>query len=196
MAPRRRAPSNRRVIVIGGVGLVLIVAFFVWSRSQGGDGGGPVGAPTTTSTVPGPPDTRPGALEPDVPDDAAPEVPGGSFEVFSTRDPFEPPIDLTPPGPPEPGPAPPGPTPPTTAPTPVPAPSPNPAPGIAVALLEVFEQDGTPTARVQVGSTVYTVKAGDTFATSFRVVSLAGTCGQFLYGDSPFQLCEGEQVIK
>ena len=42
----------------------------------------------------------------------------------------------------------------------------------------------------------YTVAAGQVFATSYKVVSLSGTCGQFLYGDSPFSLCEGEQVIK
>ena len=52
-------------------------------------------------------------------------------------------------------------------------------------------------ARVQVGSTVYTVAAGQTFATSYKVVSpRPAPCGQFLYGDSPFSLCEGEQVIK
>jgi hypothetical protein len=48
-----------------------------------------------------------------------------------------------------------------------------------------------------VGSTVWaTFTAGQTFATSYKVVSLSGTCGQFLFGDSPFSLCEGEQVIK
>lgn len=193
MARRARPPSNRRVVVIGAVGLVLIAAFFVWSRSQGsGDGAGSEAPATTTTTAatPGPAPT--GGVEPP---DAEPEVPGGSFEVFSTRDPFEPPIDLTPAPAPTPSPTAPAPGPTTPAPT-APAPGPAPAPGVAVALLEVFEQDGALRARVQVGSTVYTVGPGDTFATSFRVVSLAGTCGQFLYGDSPFQLCEGEQVIK
>jgi hypothetical protein len=37
---------------------------------------------------------------------------------------------------------------------------------------------------------------GDTFATSYKVVSLNEPCGQFLFGDSPFQLCEGEETIK
>jgi hypothetical protein len=60
----------------------------------------------------------------------------------------------------------------------------------------VFDQAGTTLAVVQVGSTQYTVGAGQVFATSYKVVSLSGTCGQFLYGDSPFSLCEGEQVIK
>jgi hypothetical protein len=80
----------------------------------------------------------------------------------------------------------------TTAP-----PSNEPAQGTSVALLDVFQQaDGTPMAKVQVGSTVYTVGAGDGFASSYRVVSLNAPCGQFLFGDSPFKLCEGEEVIK
>ncbi len=61
---------------------------------------------------------------------------------------------------------------------------------------EVFDQNGTTTAVVQVGSQQYTVAAGQQFATSYKVVSISGTCGQFLYGDSPFTLCQGEQVIK
>jgi hypothetical protein len=49
-----------------------------------------------------------------------------------------------------------------------------------------------------VGSTVYTVTEGQTFATSYQVVSLdvAEGCGEFLFGDAPFSLCVGEQVIK
>ena len=76
-------------------------------------------------------------------------------------------------------------------------PSNEPAPGTSVALLDVFQQgDGTPMAKVQVGSTVYTVGVGDVFASSYRVVSLNAPCGQFLFGDAPFKLCEGEEVIK
>ena len=70
------------------------------------------------------------------------------------------------------------------------------APSLPNGQFDVFDQGGVTMARVQVGSTVYTVAAGQTFATSYKVVSLSGTCGQFLFGDSPFSLCEGEQVIK
>lgn len=76
------------------------------------------------------------------------------------------------------------------------APSFEPPAGTPVALLDVFDDNGTTRARVQVGSTVYTVGIGDTFATSYRVVDLAGQCGDFLYGDSSFSICEGQQVIK
>jgi hypothetical protein len=40
------------------------------------------------------------------------------------------------------------------------------------------------------------VGAGDTFAVSYKVISLQGRCGQFLFGDSSFQLCEGRTTIK
>ncbi len=66
----------------------------------------------------------------------------------------------------------------------------------AVALLDIFDENGQRMARVRVGSTVYTVGVGDTFATSYRVVSIGDTCAQFLFGDDPFELCEGEEVVK
>ena len=77
-------------------------------------------------------------------------------------------------------------------------PSYNPTQGTTVALLDVYLDGQTVLAKVQVGSTVSTVGVGDVFGpgTSYRVVSLDEPCGQFLYGDSPFQLCEGQQVIK
>ena len=65
-----------------------------------------------------------------------------------------------------------------------------------MAVIDVFDQAGTTVAVVQVGSTQYTVAAGQEFATSYKVVALSGTCGQFMYGDSPFSLCKGEQVMK
>jgi hypothetical protein len=126
---------------------------------------------------------------------AAPSESVDSFEVFAVRDPFEPPftetVDTT------------APTTGTTTPgqttTPTTSPSFEPPAGQTVSVLDVFENtDGTVAARVQVGSTVYTVVAGQTFATSYQVVSLDADsgCGVFLYGDTQFELCEGEQVIK
>jgi hypothetical protein len=130
-----------------------------------------------------------------------------SFDVFATRNPFEPVIQVTPTAPPgttTPGqttvPTTPGTTAPgTTGPGTTQPPSFEPGAGQPVALLDVFtETDGRVRARVQVGSTVYTVSEGETFATSYQVVSLdpVSGCGQFRFGDSPFELCEGEQVIK
>ena len=52
-------------------------------------------------------------------------------------------------------------------------------------------------ADVRVNSTVYTQLApGEVFAGSYKVVSLAGTCGSFLFGDERFRLCKGEEVLK
>jgi hypothetical protein len=52
-------------------------------------------------------------------------------------------------------------------------------------------------ADVRVNDTVYTRLApGATFATNFKVVSLQGQCGTFLFGDERFQLCKGEEVLK
>jgi hypothetical protein len=128
-----------------------------------------------------------------------------TFDVFATKNPFEPVIIVTPPN---------GSTPTTGGSTPTTSggggggggggattttalPTNEPGPGTSVALLAVTQQpDGTPSATVQVGSTVYTVGEGDVFATSYRVVSLDDPCGQFLFGDAPFRLCEGEEVIK
>jgi hypothetical protein len=90
-----------------------------------------------------------------------------TFEVFETRDPFAPPEN------------------------------PTPTKGQTVAVLGIFaDSSGKPRAHVRVRSTVYNVGAGDTFAVSYEVVSLKDRCGQFLFGDSTFQLCAGEETIK
>ena len=65
-------------------------------------------------------------------------------------------------------------------------------------LIDVFrDKAGNVKAHMQVGSTVYVVGVGTTFAHgTYRVVSLDPPCGQFLYGDAPFRLCQGEQTLK
>jgi hypothetical protein len=68
-----------------------------------------------------------------------------------------------------------------------------------VSLLEVFTNAaGRLVASVRVNDTTYQVGPGDTFATSYRVLDLNRDtrCGQFLFGDDRFGLCEGEQVQK
>jgi len=49
-----------------------------------------------------------------------------------------------------------------------------------------------------VSGVVYQVREGDVFADSYQVVSLdQGTgCGEFLFGDSQFTLCEGQEILK
>ena len=81
-------------------------------------------------------------------------------------------------------------------------PSNNPGPGQTVTLVDVYRNSaGVTKAHVQVGSVVYDVGEGATFADgAYRVVSLdvsgGKSCGQFLYGDSAFRLCQGQQTLK
>jgi hypothetical protein len=202
--------ERRRLIVLGSVAgflvLLLLVKFVVFSGGGGSD--------KTAATLPGSALSSLPSVNTTAPSSRSTRTPA-TFDVFATKNPFEPVIIVTPSDgggggggstPTTGG----GSTPttggnggtPTTGgngqPTPTTAPPSNePGPGTSVALLDVFqEQDGTEMAKVQVGSTVYTVGEGDVFATSYRVVSLSAPCGQFLFGDAPFQLCEGEEVIK
>ena len=136
-----------------------------------------------------------------------------TFEVFGGKNPFTRPLSLpssmSPDEPPDPGDGATTPTTPTSTPgsTGSPATTAPAAPtqseqqptrGQSVALLDVFDDaDGTK-AQVKVGSTAYLVGAGDVFATSYKVVSLdLGTgCGRFLFGDSTFELCRGQEILK
>jgi len=69
--------------------------------------------------------------------------------------------------------------------------------GTTVSLISVITLgDGTKQAVVRVSGTDYTVGVGDTFAGSYQVVSLTDTGGTFLFGDSPFTLAVGEEILK
>jgi hypothetical protein len=68
-----------------------------------------------------------------------------------------------------------------------------------VSLLEVFtDQSGRVVASVRVNDVTHQVGEGEDFATSYRVLDLdIGTrCGQFLFGDDRFRLCEDEETLK
>lgn len=181
------APQDRRrLALIGGVGAGLVALLLVARLLSGGGGGGgtadttfvpelPV-VTTTTTTVP------------------APEIPGGSFDVFATKDPFAPVIQIDTGGGGDAGAT--GATGASGATGSSGGGSVTPSAGTAVAVVDVLDQNGTTVAQVRVGSTVYTVTAGQSFATSYMVVGISGQCVQLLYGDAPFQLCKGEEVIK
>jgi hypothetical protein len=183
--------ERRRLIVLGSVAGFLVVVFIARLLFFSGGGGSnstiASSLPTFPSVIPTSSTTTPSSRSTRTP---------STFDVFATKNPFEPVIIVTPTsggtGSTTPTSGGSGGTTATTAP-----PSNEPAQGTSVALLDVFQQaDGTPMAKVQVGSTVYTVGTGDGFASSYRVVSLNAPCGQFLFGDAPFKLCEGEEVIK
>jgi hypothetical protein len=196
------------MIVLGAIlGVVLLGAIAKFTIFSGGGGGSGTASGTTLSLPRGIAEqTTTTITKPSSRSTGSP----ATFDVFATKNPFEPVIIVTPPDgttpttggtgpttPTTPGPG--GPSGPggTTPPTVTTVPSDQPPAGTSVALLDVFQSsDGTPKAKVQVGSTVYTVGDGTVFATSYRVVSLNAPCGQFLFGDAPFKLCVGEEVIK
>ncbi|MBV8984878.1 MAG: hypothetical protein JOZ68_18235 [Acidimicrobiia bacterium] len=196
------APDRQRLLVIAGGGVVALLIFLllVLPKLAGGGGGGgstaqpplvrPPRSSTTTTIAP-----RGGPAE--------------SFEVFNTKNPFQPLINPTSAG----G----G----STSAT-VPAGSTGggttqttvagggvgtggatggaataPRRSQQVALLNVYAKGGETVADVRVNDTVYTAVApGQTFASNFQLVSLQGQCGTFLFGDERFQLCKGEEVLK
>ncbi|MCU1456814.1 MAG: hypothetical protein JWL73_906 [Actinomycetia bacterium] len=67
---------------------------------------------------------------------------------------------------------------------------------VTVQLLGVGAAFGQPTATVKLGDKTDTVTVGQTFETSYRLLSLTDRCGTFVYGDSPFQVCVGETAVK
>jgi len=193
---------NRRAMIIGAVGLVAVILILVIPRLGGG------GSPSSS-----PPTTAPGTVLPGLP--GAPsttttEVAPG-FEAFMTKDPFTPlasPVGA--PGGSAGGGA--GSSTSTTAASSAPGGSgagasaagasgggsTAPSQGQTVALLDVYASNGSTVASIRVNDSVYRASPGQTFDTNYKVVSLdlSTGCGQFLFGDSEFKLCKGQQVLK
>ncbi len=195
------AENRQRVIVIAAAGAVVLLLFFlvILPNLFGGGGGG--GGGTTAQ----PPLVRPSTTTTTLPAPAAP----GSFDVFMGKNPFTPLASPAGAGGTTGG----GTTGTTlagggtaaaggsTGTTVVSGASGGaataPRASQRVALLNVYTKNGQTVADVRVNDTVYTAVApGQTFASSFQVVSLQGKCGTFLFGDERFQLCEGEEVLK
>jgi hypothetical protein len=206
---------NRRVIILAGAAVVLILAIFVLPGLLFGGGGGSEDPFATAPTTPGATPTTASPTE------SIPET----FETFSDKNPFVPLVATNPGGAPETTDTTLPPETVITVPddgsviiiedgdgtegttdgstgggegetttTTVPPRQPD-----RVSLLEVYrDQDERTTASVRVNDITYLVKPGDSFATSYRVLSLdiRTRCGQFLYGDERFALCEGDEVLK
>jgi hypothetical protein len=190
---------SKPFLVVAAVGLVLIVGFLAF-RLLGSDGGGDDAASTASTAATGGSGSPAATTTTTTP--AEPTTPNGSFDVFTTKNPFQPlvvetsttgtgttgettetsaaPADETV-------------TPPPTVPS-----EQAPAASTPVSVLEVYQEGTVVKARMQVGANSYVVGVGETFATSYKVISLdvATGCGQFQYGDSTFPLCVGEQVLK
>ncbi len=68
--------------------------------------------------------------------------------------------------------------------------------GHRVRVIDVYQEDGSGRAQVQVDGTVYTVDEGERFAQNFQLMSTSGQCATMLFGDDEFTLCEGEEILK
>lgn len=86
---------------------------------------------------------------------------------------------------------------PTPAPAPAPARPPAPAAPARFGLVQVGQDaSGMAFASIRVDGRVFQAVEGQEFAGRYKVVSLdaASRCGEFLYGDQRFSLCEGEET--
>jgi hypothetical protein len=202
--PRRRAasrdPNRRALIVLGAFLAVAMLLFFVVKPlllGGGGKGNTRALSPPVTRVTPSPTSTTTTTSRP------APEE---TFEVFGSKNPFQPPNGAPGAGT-TPTTAPGGGTPSTGGGTATTIPSTDgggasgsetaPRASQRVALLDIYQLNGATVADVRVNSTVYPHLApGEQFAGSYKVVSLEGTCGSFLFGDERFRLCKGEEVLK
>ncbi len=68
--------------------------------------------------------------------------------------------------------------------------------GTTITLQQIRDVGGTLRATVTVNGVSYDVGVGDTFAGSYKVVSLSETKGVFMFGDSAFELSVGQQILK
>jgi len=213
-------PRNRRALAIGAVAVVVLIAFLGVKLAGGGGGGAPAAAPSSPATTLAP--GIPGGLPPTTTVTGTGTTPS-TFEVFSSKDPFQSPLGsatTTPgagsvgtsgPGGTGSGPGASGPTATTAGSGPGPVGtsgasaaggttggSTAPSRGQQVELLDVYASSGKDFASIQVNDTVYSASTGQTFDTDYRVVdlSLATGCGDFAFQSRGFHLCKGQQILK
>jgi hypothetical protein len=116
-------------------------------------------------------------------------VVSGGFQVSQPRDPFRPLITETSPVAGQPGA---GGTPGSGSGN---GSSFNPS-GTTITLQEIRDVAGIIRATVIVNGISYDVGVGETFAGSYKVISLTATKGVFMFGDSAFELTVGQQILK
>lgn len=72
----------------------------------------------------------------------------------------------------------------------------EPSKSSAVTLQEIVRDSSSQKAIVKVNGSTYTVAVGETFAGSYKLTRISGSCASFVQGDSPFTLCTGQSVLK
>jgi hypothetical protein len=195
---RRTSSKGSRSGILLGVAGALIASLLVYQVFLKGDDtpvAASAGKPAVSAVASGD-----GATTTTVP--LEPELPNGSFDELTLRDPFEP-IGQVDTGGSDGGTTE---TSTTTSPdtsgtiptTPTTSPAQNPASGTQVALLDVTDiGGGVLQARVRVDGTEYSVLVGQQFAGNYMLIAFtSASCANFTYADSTFNLCTGEQVIK
>ena len=192
-------------LCLGAVGLVGVA--LLWT---GGDDAGPG---ELDDVVPAQ-ETTEEPEEDDLEDEVAEPMPVVTYEIYLARDPFDPVVpepvdDTTDPEAPDPDdPDAPDPDDPD-APDPDDPDAPDPddpdrcvgdeevvCNGEVVSLLDITTENGEAVAVVQVDTTVYEVRAGETFAQRYRLLSIDAEQVSALFGDSRFTLHLGERVMK
>lgn len=129
------------------------------------------------------------APPPAVPGTAVEEKDADTFEIYQSKDPFEPLLATQTQ---QPGvPASPG----TPVSTPGAAPT-APASKTQITLMDIYTENNVKFASIQVGSTLYKVKEGETFATNYKLVSAGTDSATILYGDDSATLKIGETIFK
>ena len=209
-------PRNRRALAIAAVFVVILIVFLGVKLAGGSGGGTPAAAPSTVTTLaPG----IPGGLPATTSTTAGGTTPS-TFQVYSSKDPFQSPPGFSTNatgatgtgtgGSGSSGAAPAGGTTSTTAGSGsvgtsgasaaggTTGGSTAPSRGQQVELLDVYASDGTDYASIRVNDTVYRASTGQAFDTDYRVVdlSLATACGDFSFQSKGFQLCKGQQIVK
>ncbi len=201
---KRGVTGAQVALLVGGLVLLLAVVWFFVLR--GGDQPSDTVPPASNEAPAATPGDEPQAqAEPDKPK----KQPVETFELFASKDPFEPLVDPT---------AATGSGTTTGAPTTIGGTggtaggtggtggTPG-APGgtsgggetvggHSVRLVDVFLDNQAPRAQVEVDGTVYTVAQGEVFAENFELLSASGECATMLFGDDQFTLCEGEEILK
>lgn len=195
--------DNSRVKKMLVVGLVPVLALFLGPKLLGGGGGATAEIPVVPAA----------GAAPALPSGPAAEDPAETSHNFSAKNPFTPLFDDSPAGGEAAPAAAPAPSPdqvivvetgtPAAAPSeaePAPAAAAPPAPPsvpVRFGLVQVGQDaSGRAFASVRVDGGVFQAVEGQEFAGRYKVVSLdaASRCGEFLYGDQRFALCEGEET--
>ena len=198
-------PRRRQLAIVGGLAVLLLVAVWFFLLRGDGDESTPAVSPAPAAAAPATPEPEGSA-----PEEKRSKGAGAveTFEVFASRDPFEPLV---------------GETSGTTSSgstggdststfiggdgstgsggtgggsTSGSGDGSSTVGGHRVRVVDVYRAKHGPTAQVEVDSTVYTASEGERFADNFELVSASGQCATMLFGDDQFTLCEGEEILK